>query len=288
MTSGYVCWFQRALGASPQTVIVGAGTRLGTYSSYWELYDGSTVQLRFTLASGAINVYRGPGTTLLGTHAVSWPLNMWQYLEVRATIDPTNGSYELRVNGATIGSGSGLNTRNSGASQVTAVRFTGAGGAACHVDDLYICDTTGSYCNTFLGPVCISHLAPASDVSTTWSRNGGTSNYGRLTETAPDGDTTYVYDATPGHVDQYGLADLPTAAYTVAAVASVMYVRSDGGTLSVAPVMWSGSSTSEGAAVAPGAAYAAYFQPFYTDPDTGLVWTVSGINAANIGLKVIA
>ena len=280
-------WFQRALGASPQTVIVGAGMSIPAYGTYCDLYDGSTVQLRITLASGAITVHRGPGTTLLGTHPVSWLLNVWQYLEVMATIDPTNGSYELRVNGATIGSGTGLNTRNSGASQVTAVRFTGTSSGNT-VDDVYVCDTTGSYCNTFLGPVRVSHLAPTSDASTTWSRNGGSNNYGRLTDILPDGDTTYVYSTTPDAVDRYGLADLPAEAYTVAAVASVMYVRRDGGTLSVAPLMRSGAATSEGSAVAPGSTYAAYFQPFYTDPATGLAWTVAGINGAEIGLKVIA
>ena len=105
----------------------------------------------------------------------------------------------------------------------------------------------------------------------------------------PQGQYSYVYDATVGHEDLYGFPALTAPApiiYAAAVKGSV--AKSDAGAKTLSLRTKSGGTDSAGSAasLAPGTSYAWMTSLFPTDPATGAAWTVAALNAAQGGVKV--
>ena len=161
---------------SQQTIIVGFNVNLSAIpqggSSPWtffNLLDGATSQIALVINnSGSVTVRRGNGTNLGTTSEVLVAGD--NYLELRTTIDPTAGAYEVRLNGVTVLAATGVNTRQSENSAVNALSFgvyeagsTITNSFLMTIDDLYIASTAGSTNNYFLGDVRIDTLFPTAD-----------------------------------------------------------------------------------------------------------------------------
>ena len=91
-----------------------------------------------------------------------------------------------------------------------------------------MCDTGGSANNDFLGDVRVETLFPTADgANTAWTPSAAGSHFNKVNEatgTFPDGDTTYVADATPGDRDTYVMSDLAAAAGNVYGVRAKIHV----------------------------------------------------------------
>ncbi len=142
---------------------------------------GYHVEVRYA-TNGVFRVTRNGTTLATGTTVIS--ASLWRYVELKATIDGTIGSYELRINGAVELTATNQNTRNGGAGVVNKVHF-GLGGAAdgghaTHFDDIYVLDSTGSGSvpRDFLGDVKVETLIP-----------DGAGNYSQFTNVG--GDTVF-------------------------------------------------------------------------------------------------
>jgi hypothetical protein len=119
--------------------------------------------------------------------------------------------------------------------------------------------------------------------------NPGAANWMAVSEIPPDDNSSYVTDATPGDIDRYTFPSI--AGSTVKAVAvNIRGEKDDAGTRTIRAAVKSASTTADsGTDLALSlSSYADFQGVFETDPNTGVPWTVAGVNAAEFGLKTIA
>jgi hypothetical protein len=264
---------------------ISAGTTLCQFT------DSGTNQVDVRLtATGQLQVTRNG--TQLGISSANVIVGFtWYYIEFKSKIDPTVGTYEVRVNGVTVVSGTGANTRNtanSSANGVTMGFFANTQGQ--FVDDLYILNTLGSVNNDFLGECRILLKAPTGDgASTQWAPSTGVNHWANVDDNPPNDDTDYNSDANVGDIDLY---TYPAVAPTglIAGVQTVMCVRKDdAGTRQLSEVCRSGGTNFVGSGVFTMlSTYLMFREIRETDPATGIAWTQSGVNNAQFGAKVIA
>lgn len=211
----------------------------------------------------------------------------WYYVEIK--IDFASGDASLRVNNELwldlIGYFSGV----IGSGSADGFEFTnlGANNGSINVDDFYVCDGSGSINNDFLGDVIISVLRPDGDSSPlTWTPSTGVTHYNLINETSYDS-ATYVSDSTPGNRDQYTLPSIVTTAVTIPAVVYNVLANKDvGGDTTLKLYVKSGGSESLSGEYALSANQALNFQHIVeTDPATGVAWTKTGVNAAEVGVE---
>jgi hypothetical protein len=273
------------------TVTVGLAVRRvsssGTAMILFELTDASTTQLRVTLNSDlTISIVRGDGT-ILATSSQTISINTWYWMELMATIHPSTGAFTFRLNETQILNATGQNTRNTSNSSCNGLRVQ----ESLDVDDLHLIDTTGSALTGFPGDSTIEYL-PANGAGTTteWTPVGSTPNYQAVDEAVENGDTDYVSSATVGQKDTYALGNLSSTPSAIRGVKPVVIARKDDvGTATVAPVVRSGGTDYDQTSTGLSTSYAPLAASVLdVDPATGVAWTATGVNALQVGQKLVA
>jgi hypothetical protein len=253
--------------------------------------DG-TVQAAVSIGNdGTIRVYRGTVSsgTLLATSTSSLPILGWNFVEVKLTIADSGGNFEVRVNESTWINFTGDTKQSS--TQTTAVRVQLWGrGSDNGIDDLYICDGTGSANNTFLGDVRVDTVRPTGVGNySEFSKQGSASNWDNLDDTALDSDSTYNYSNTVGHRDALDCGNLPSITGSIFGVQLNMAARKDdAGGRTIRSLTRVSSTDYEGSSQNVGTDYRVYRQLLEQNPNTTAAWTESEINTAEFGYKVQA
>lgn len=252
--------------------------------------DSGTVQVDLRLAAtGTLQVTRN-GTVLATSSAGVVSAGVWQYIEFKAKIDPTTGTYEVRVGGVTVLSGSGANTRNTANSTTNQFKIATPSLTQLYFDDLYALNISGLVNSDFLGECRIlTSFATGDGASSQWTPSTGTNHFAVIDETTPNDDTDYNSDANVGDIDLYTFPSVsPTGA--IGAVQTTMCARKDdAGTRQLSEVCRSGGTNFVGGLTFTMlSTYLMYMQIRETDPNTSSAWTNSGVNNAQFGAKVIA
>lgn len=238
-------------------------------------------------------------STLLGTAPDMFVPGGWSYIELKVTINDSTGAIEARCNGETKLNLTNIDTKNGiGGADCDSIEFRGVEGGTgtgetTYWDDIYICDTTGSVNNDFLGPLKIEDLSPdGAGNSTNWSpKTPGNPNYGEVDETPVDFEATYIHSSTAGDKDTYTLENLTYIDDTVIGIQVDLVSRLEDAadTYSLAGVVRSGASETVGSfeqiTVTSYVLQAAH-TPMDTDPNGGGAFTISSINALEAGLEV--
>lgn len=278
------------------TWIVGFSFRVSTLpgsdQDFLAFLDGGTLQTDIRLrADGTIRATRNGTTLATSTNALS--AGTTYYIEVKVTISDAAGVVEVRVNGSSSGwinitSQDTKNTSNASANSIM---------LACVVnstdfDDLYICDSTGSANNDFLGDVRVDCYLPSGNGNSSQllgSDGNSTDNYALVDEAAQNGDTDYVQSATPTQKDTYAFTDMTHTPSSIMGVQINMVAKKDdSGNRSICAVTRSGGSDTDGATQALSTSYVCYREIRETDPNTSAAWTRTNLNAAEFGVKVAA
>lgn len=274
------------------------------------VYDGTggVIHLRLGLgADGSLQIHRGDQMNNLGASWYSFlpygsltllgssdggviQSGVWAYIEWKWTIDDAAGSYEVRVNGLTVLTGTSKDTRstNLGATTYSAVALLSNAGISNQrdFDDVYVIDLTGSLNNDFLGDVTVTALLPTGAGSATgWTPSTG-SNYQCVDEASPNDDTDYVSASAVDTKDTYAFDDVP-AGSVIKAVQVVSAQRKENeGPGKIKHVVRSSSADYDQAEQGiGGATYSFLCTVVETDPATSAAWTESGFNAAEFGVK---
>jgi hypothetical protein len=259
--------------------------------------DGTTTQCSFGIDSnGHLVFYRGNGATVLATSTNTLSINTWNYIELKVTISNAVGAFEARVDGSSTGwlSASSVDTCSNSNEYASLIRVGGISALAStfYLDDIYICDSTGSANNNFLGDCRVDVRLPNGNGNSsqfTNSDGNSTNNYQYQDDATPDGDTTYVQDSVVGHEDTY---PIPALTHTPLAIFGVqpcvVAKKDDEGSRSVATVVRSGGTDYAGATQPLSTSYVGYTDIRETDPATGVAWTKSGVDSIEVGLKVAA
>ncbi len=252
----------------------------------------------------------GAAEVLLGTGTTKVRSGLWYYIEAKTTINTTTGAVTIRVNGLNDIVLTNVNTH--GDESVTASDTTDSvclytdlsqGGSvtrsgttiSCSVtnngpvyDDFYLCDTTGSVNNDFLGEVYVNTLfANGAGNYTNWTPNTG-SNYTAVNEVAVNDDTTYVSTNTATTNDSYAFSNL-TITHIVGGLNTNLIARmDDAGPHTVATLVRISSTDYVGTAISTTSTYTNLPQIYETSPNSGSAWTVSEVNAAEFGIQLVS
>lgn len=287
---------QRAFGSNLATSRLLFGFYTATTAAFglcgW--VDGSTIQvsLRYN-ADGTITALRGnwsTGTVLGTSSATITGSSFGNHIEAAATIDGTSGSVQVWLNGVSILSLTGVNTKASANAYATGGFLgwqgaaAGASGAVAYYDDIILSSDTAQ-----IGAATVVTLMPSGAGTTTqWTPSTG-ANYAAVDETTANSDTDYVSSSTSGQIDTYAMGDLAgTTSGTILAVAVNVVARDDaGGSPQLQPTIRSGGANYSGTAKATSSTYANLQEIWETDPATTATWTISGVNALEAGVKKV-
>lgn len=271
-------------GFSANPSVITAGT-------FWNVQDATVTHLTLLfVADGSVTMRRGTAAgTVLGSSAAGvFVAGVTNYVEVKALIDDTVGTVEVRVNGVAVLTLTGQDTRNGGTAGWTKVSVQMAG-AALDVDDMYLLDGTGSAPNnTFLGDVRCDYHVPTANGNTSGSTPSTGSNRAlNVDDTAQNGDTDYNTLAATNDKDTLVLTDLIAAgAAAIYGIKTTAFAKkTDAAAGSLALVTRSGGTDNDGSSVALTTGYTALREQRETDPNTGVAWTESGFNAMETGYK---
>ena len=226
--------------------------------------------------------------------------NTWYYFEFKVVFGAgTSGSYAVRRNGAVIpgipdvAATNTTATANAYTNSVQLCQLGNAGGTGIQqFDDMYLLTTLGTRLNDFLGDCRVVTLLPnAAGTNTNMTKVGaGVTNWQSVNEAQSDGDTTYVQSSVVGQLDTYKYASLPNATSSVLAVTARPAVRKDdAGSRSLTTHVRSNAVEAD----APGSivlatTYTLAGQIMEVNPVSGALWTVSDVNTAEFGPKVLS
>lgn len=267
--------------------LAAASLAFGSNTDFIGLYDTTTLHLALRLHSdGSIRAYRS--TTSLGTSAAGVIVtDTWHYIELYGTIDDTTGSLTVYVDGTSVLTLSGIDTRNAANAYINKVEFgcpdgSGSNGISNH-DDFYVTDST-----TRVGERRIETLRPSADTaSKAWTASTGSDNYAMVDDTTADGDTTYVQGSTTGDLDLYDFGNLSVTASSIDAVQLTAFAKkTDVSARSIYLPVKSGGTQSDGSATALGTAYDDIRRLMTTNPVSAAAWTQSDVDNLQAGLKV--
>lgn len=259
------------------------------------LVDGATVQMSLSInTSGQLELNRG-ASTIIATSAETIAASTSAYIELKATVHNSAGTYEVRLNGiptTLIATGQDLTSTGNNTIEGVAIgpgglEGGGTGGDASYVsyyDDFYVCNTTGALNNTFLGDIRIEALRPDGDGTyTDFTPSTGVSHFALVDETTPNG-TDNNSNATAGNKDSYTMTAVPAIAnIAVLAVRAIAAVKKGtSGPRSVKLGVRSNVTNSMSAALGLSTSQFIVSQVFETDPNTSAAWTLAAVDAMQV------
>lgn len=275
--------------------VVGFGYKPGvsfdsTDTRLLSLLDSGSLQITLNVtASGQLQLRRGDvnGTTL-GTSVTTMTTNTWHFIEFKVTIG-NSGSYEVRLNGVNILSGS-ADTQNTANAFAQTLKLFGAQDSSIDIrwayDDLYILDSSGSANIDFLGSMKVTAIFPSGTGDSTQLTPSAGDNYAAVDDNPHDSDSTYVESATSGQQDLYAFGDVDLVNIKGAMISAVCR-ETDANPFSIKLVAKSGSTTDEGSGIAIGStSYVSRHRILELDPDTSSAWEDAGIDAAQFGIEI--
>jgi hypothetical protein len=255
------------------------------------LYDGTNAQVGvYFRQNGSMIITNGlmSGTIIAGPTA-PWfnAANQWHHYQFKITINNTTGRVEMRQDGHTsddYDSGAVLNTRNGSTNAYCNKLQFNQTDPSTWLDDFYLFNDQGIQPNTWQGDVRAVQLMPASDVSVTWTRSTGTTNWGVVDELTETGDTDYVSTLTVNNVDQYGTTSLATTPNAIVGIVTKALVRMDDvGPHSIKTRLTSNAVIGDSSTLSLSNTYQWLWTNYSIDPSGGLAWTAARVNAATIG-----
>lgn len=263
--------------------------------------DGAITHLTLNInGDGKLEVRRGAyNGTLLATSTNALVANSTYYIEFKATIgDAGVGNYEVRVaNTSTNWIPSAVaDTRNAG--NATFDRFSvgvvnNAGGYwtgtwNLDIGDVYFNDTAGAVNNTFNGDTRVIYIKPTGAGTTTQLTPDSGSNWDRVDDApAHDSDTSYVESAVTTLFDTYATGDIDITSGTVFNVTVLNTARkTDAGVLGGTTKLRTNGTNYTGTAYSLGDTYARFRQAYETNPNTEAAWSISEVNAVELGAGV--
>lgn len=236
------------------------------------------------------------GRTVAGVVSAGVPF----HFQAKVLVSDTVGTVEVRVNGVTVLTLTGQDTRNGSTATITNLLYgvarpgvlaSGAAGAlnvTAYFDDLWLADD-------FVGDRRVDSHYPIEDGA---NQDGTPSSVGDhfalVDEASPDDDTSYVTLAAADDRESYGVEAFKNTGATIDAVMVVMDAKkTDAGSATLGAHIHSPGSPGtdyDGTAQGLTTDYARYKQVYETDPDSGSPgdpWDEAGFNAAEFGdLKV--
>lgn len=286
---------QKDVPAAPTTIVCGfafwPATATTSRTFFRLMGDDGAVHLSLLLNNPGDTVRISNAGGTLETSTATLTRDDWNYIEIKAKIDDSTGTYDVRLNGDSILSGTSIDTRNGGtAAVVTHVQYymsSGNGsGNIWRFDDLYILDDQGTKNNDFLGSVRIYPVYPTAEGNySAWTPSTGIDNSALVDETDPNGDTDYISSSTATNKDSYTHGGIGATSGAVHAVTvNAVGRRDSGGSRAVKSLVRLSSTDANGASKTLLDSYRNHQGIHETKPGGG-DWTISDVNNCEFGIE---
>jgi len=292
LNNNFDTMYSPTFSGTPDTFIIGmAVQRISLAASnnpFFYVLQNSTDHINFLITTANQLLVRRGNTTLLASKTMLRP-NIWYYLELKGTIgNSPNGSLELRINGITENSATGIDTQNGGSAYWNKIRLLGSTSEVIYIDDLYCCNGEGSINNDFLGDVQVETIFPSANGTTNDFTPLSGSNFENVDETPTDDDTTYIESSTSGHQELYTFPSLSNITSNIRGTQMFRLPKKTniGSRNLIGTVRSGGTNYDSSTPIATLDDYIYQLDINETDPDTGTDWTVSGVNSAEFGFNI--
>ena len=207
--------------ANQATIICGAAYAVAgvptSIARILSLWDSATQQVGLYLNQDlTLEVLRGGSTSVTnGKSTLTLAVNRWYFIEWKVTIADSIGasSCVVKVDGQTwITVATGQDVKNTSNAYATEIRLGGSSASpVSYWDDFYLCDSSGSTNNDFLGDIRVDVLAPNGEGSNSgWTCSTGSTHYALVDETTPNDDTDYLSTSSAAARDSHNMASLPS------------------------------------------------------------------------------
>jgi len=269
---------------------IGWGTPVSWFGLVDSLGDRFHINARMD-SSGTISVYLG--TTFIETITdFIFETNQWYWVEYKTVINDSTGSYEFRVDGSTIWTVAGVDTRNAGNGDFSAIQIHGLLGGANRTQyaGCIAWDNDGGDLTNYPGQTTFKSLHPDADGDDeAWTTSSGIDSFALVNETAPhDDDSDYIQDTVSTNRTLFTYDDLSTNYTAVHGIQINSVVReTDASDFTLINALKSGGiNYPEAAQAIAGQTFESLFNVRDTDPDTAVAWTIANLNALQAGVEV--
>lgn len=288
--------------SADSSIIIGAAFKYLTHDSpnsdFWPILTMTTVagsqtaaNLHWDLCVGSSSqfILRDEAQQAAKILSNAFYNRTWHWLEVKISMLDA-GSYEIRIDGVTVASGSG--DFRAGTGNTSSLAFLNIGAAQDRVrwSDLIVMDSTGGDFNDFKGDMRFENQLPDADGAVTqWTASAG-SNFQTIDDALPlasaSFDTDYISHATDDEVNLASHADHVLTNAAVIHFAKLSALSRNDGSKNVALRVVSDGTGDDSSDFTLNTTYRWCNKIWETDPDTGAAWALSAINAAEWGVKL--
>ena len=274
--------------AAADTICMGFALKPGSPSGtqtedLLKLYSGGTLQGALQLTFDGHFLY-DRGTTRIGRTENPLTMGTWSYIELKVLIHNTAGTVDIHINGASVLSLSGIDTRPSSVVTINEVQIHAV--KYYSWDNIYIYDDVGG-APSMLGPIVIEQLLPTGDDTHNWTQSTGSTGY-EVVDNLEIEDSTYVSDSTLNTTELWSYADISEIDGVIVAVQQHTRAGTAGGGMRTLSILCESGVTTD--VTSYGLTTDGGFEPleiiYEVDPNTSSAWTISNLNAANFGVKV--
>lgn len=212
----------------------------------------------------------------------------WYHIEAKLVCSTGgSGTLEVRVEGVTVLSVTGITTSDATCAQVRPRNWTnGAQNAVtAYLKDFVVWDGAGSQNNDFLGSVIVYELFTTADTTfgTGWTSTGANA-YGVLDNNPPNDGVDYISaDSTPPAAAVFAMSNLPADVSSVKGlITRVRAAKSDGGDGQLQVSLRSSGVDDAGTDRAITVAQTYWSDVSELDPNTAAAWTPGAVDAASL------
>ena len=285
-TTGHV--LQMAISAAT-TVGQAVALKLGAIGG-----SGLTIMAFAESGAGHVDLRLQPDGTLratrsgttLGISMNSIIAGVWYHIEMKTVIHDSTGTVNVWVNGVSWLSLTGQDTRNAGTGTVTRVELHVHSNTNHDFSDWMVYSgATGPLGDHRVGP----KLPSAEGATIQWTPSTGTNNAVLVDEANQNGDTDYNSSAVVDDIDTYTAVALGLTGVVAAIQVNVWARKDDAGSRTLAPVIRRSATDYAGTAQSVLDSYSCVDKQVYeTDPSTAAAWTVTNLDAAEYGQKLVS
>ena len=280
--AGYAAWFDTLPVSSAGRAVI------------FDFRDHNNVSQVYlnVITTGAIEAVRDGVQIGLSNPAIT--AGAWQHLEARVKVANSGGEVEVRVNGVTVLSLSGIDTQAASSAlascgQIAMFSPVAVSAHSWYVDDFFVWDTTGSFNNGFLGDRrVVTDVANADTTIADWVKSSGVLGYNLINEKPPDDNATYISASSSavGAKSAFVFGNVSSEVSSIAATQVVVRsIKDEAGPCSVQASILTAINEALGAVKAITSVWTFRWDIFEANPDTGAPWTVTELNATKIAVK---
>lgn len=253
---------------------------------------GSTTDVLTLLinASNFFEIRNAASNVVLATSSTPITSGAWQHVQVRLKAHASAGSAEVRLDGISVLTFSGVTAAVT--ADITQVNFRAASNQVqVPLDDIWICDqvdataTQGRANNNFLGDLKVTALLPnAAGDNAAWTPNPAVANFTAVDENPPN-TTDYVSGlAASGVRDLYQMSDIAPTVTAVYGLRTTLYAqKSDAGDAFIKEAIKEPAGVNLSVPLGVSASWAAVHAPYRWVKTNGTVWTAAELNAIQAG-----